>query len=92
MIERTKERLARDLDQAGLHTLADKARAGDYDEVESDSALPLTDLACDLAAAFIGGNEMAKPLRQKLIDGDYDATEDEWDAHYNDNDEDDDDA
>jgi hypothetical protein len=76
----TKERLAAALKEAGLDLLAEKAAAGDYDELESDSALPLIDLACDLAVAMVNGNRAAAALRQRMIAGEFDATDEEWDA------------
>lgn len=79
----TKQRLAQALREAGLHLLAEKAEAGDYDEIESRNALPLTDLACDLAVEVTKGNAMAKEIRDAMIRGEFDATEDEWDAWWN---------
>lgn len=81
-MEATKERLAAALREIGLDLLADKAAAGDYDEYESDSALPLTDLACDLAVAVVNGNEAAQQLRQRMIAGEFDASEDEAEAWW----------
>lgn len=79
--EPTKDKLARALHQAELHDLAEKAEAGDYDEIASDSALPLTDLACDLAVYVTKGNAGAKAIREALIRGEWDATDDEWEQH-----------
>jgi hypothetical protein len=89
--EPTKERLARALHQAELHELAEKAERGDYDEIESEAALPLTDLACDLAVYVVKGHDGAKAIREALIRGEWDATEDEWEA-IDDEEEEDDDA
>ena len=87
--EPTKLKLARALTEAGLPLLAEKAAAGDYDDIESQSALPMTDLACDLAVAVVAGNEAAQQLRQRVIAGDFDATDAEWEQHYRDNPEED---
>lgn len=74
----TKERLAEALRQAGLERMAVKAEDGDYDECESASVDPLLDLRGDLAAEMINGHPGAKDLRQRVMAGEFEATDDEW--------------
>jgi hypothetical protein len=74
----TKLRLAEALREAGLERMAVKAEAGDYDESESTAVEPLLDLRGDLAAEMINGHTGAKELRQRVMAGEFDSTDDEW--------------
>ena len=68
----TRLRLAEALREAGLERMAVKAEEGDYDQIESEvSEDPLLDLKGDLAAEMIRGNEAAKALRQRVMDGEF---------------------
>lgn len=72
---RTKERLAQALHAAGLSEMAEAARAGRYDDFESESATPCLDLVRDLRRA-------GKPkLAERAADGEWDSTRaeaEEW--------------
>lgn len=70
----TKERLARDLEAAGLPDMAAKARQGYYDDFESDLAMPEHQLHDDLLAR--GRDDMAADVRR----GKWDATKEEAQA------------
>lgn len=79
----TKERLAQAIEQrAGdeksgrVRRMIAKARAGHYDEFESELAFPLTQLVNDLRAVHFDD------LTQRTIDGEFDASDEEADAWY----------
>lgn len=66
--ERTIDRLVRDLAQSGAPPdLIERARAGAYDDYESDSATPLGDLIRDLERA--GLHLMAQAARHGAYEG-----------------------
>ena len=71
MTKRTKERLAQVLHAAGLFQMEGAARAGRYDDYESQSATPIHDLVNDLRAAD------RHDLVQRAIDGEWDSTVEE---------------
>lgn len=78
MSEATKDRLARELHEAGLpEEMVERARRGAYDDWISDSATPLIDLVNELAKYDTPG---ARLVRAKVIDGDFDGTREESDA------------
>lgn len=70
----TKDFLAEELIKAGLPEMADKARAGYYHDFLSPLDFPEMQLAADLAAV---GTPAALAVRQRVIDGDFDATAEE---------------
>lgn len=73
---RTKERLAQALEAARCPLwMVEKARAGGYDDYESDSPIPLTDLVRDLRAA--GGQQ---DLIRRAVGGEFDGTREEAEA------------
>lgn len=72
----TKERLAQVLHAEGLFEMEKAARAGRYDDFESESATPIADLMRDLSAA---GNHK---LANRAMNGEFDATKEEADAWY----------
>ena len=67
----TKERLAQVLHAAGLFDMEKAARAGRYDDFESESATPMMDLVHDLQA--LGRNDLAA----RAINGEFDSTKEE---------------
>jgi hypothetical protein len=67
----TKEKLAQALDAAGLTAMAAKAREGHYHDFESPLAFPSMQLVHDLT------NVEAWELRDRAINGDFDASDDE---------------
>ena len=71
---RTKDRLGATLDAEGLTELAERARNGDFDDYESESATPPIDLVTLLYAA--GRKELARRAEQ----GEWDGTKEEADA------------
>lgn len=74
--EPTSERLARELDRAGLPaSMVEAARNGRYDEYKSPLAFPLIQLVDDLRKAGDPGN-----LVQRVMNGDFDCTKEESDA------------
>lgn len=73
----TNEMLAAALDEAGLPELAAKARRGFYHDFQSPLTMPQMQLCADLAAA---GTTAAMRVRERVIDGEFDATEEEADA------------
>lgn len=76
----TKDYLAGELEKAGLHQMAAKAREGYYHDFLSPLALPEMQLEADLRAA---GTAEAEALRQRHLNGDFDASiaeSDEWAA------------
>lgn len=72
--KRTKERLAEVLEREKLQDLAFNARLGLYDDFESDSATPQTDLVRALMA------KGRKDLARRAADGEWDATREEAEA------------
>jgi hypothetical protein len=70
----TRIRLAAALDRAGLLGLGIRARAGAYDELHSESAMPIVDLVNDLRA--VGANHLA----ERAVGGEWNATPAEIDA------------
>ena len=68
---RTKERLAQVLHGAGLLDLEAAARAGRYDDFESESATPIVDLVMELERR--GQNKLADRARA----GEFDSTKEE---------------
>lgn len=74
--ERTKERLAQVLHAAGLFDMEREARAGRYDDYESESATPIIDLVMALEAA--GRHDLAERARN----GEWDGTKEEGEAWY----------
>lgn len=73
----TKDILAGELIKAGLPEMAAKAAEGWYHDFLSPLATPELQLAADLAAA---GTPEALALRQRVINGDFDASREESDA------------
>lgn len=67
----TKERLAQVLHAAGLFDMEKAARAGRYDDFESESATPMMDLVHDLQA--LGRSDLAA----RAINGEFDSTKEE---------------
>ena len=73
----TKDKLAAALTKAGLTDMATKAAEGYYDDFLSPLAMPMSALMAELAAA---GTEPALALRKRVMNGDFDATEEESEA------------
>jgi len=74
----SKDVLAAELRKAGLPEMADRAASGWYHDFLSPLDTPTLALLADLATA---GTTPAKALRQRVIDGEFDATQqesDEW--------------
>lgn len=71
---RTKEKLALALEDEGLDDMALLARAGRYDDCESESATPIADLVSALRA--LGKERLAR----SAMSGDFDCTKEEADA------------
>lgn len=67
----TKERLAKVLHASGLFSLERKARNGDFDDFESESATPIMDLVLALTQA--GCLYLAERAKQ----GEWDASKEE---------------
>ena len=75
MSERTKDRLAADLDAAGAPAwMSALAREGGYDDYESATPMPIIRLVQDCQAAGLTA------LAQRAMQGDYDATLEEGNA------------
>lgn len=75
MTERTKDRLAADLETAGAPAwMIALAREGGYDEFESATPMPITRLVQDCQTAGLTA------LAQRAMHGDYDATLEEGHA------------
>jgi hypothetical protein len=68
MTERTRNRLARVLDEAGLLDMAQEAARGRYDDYDSESATPCVDLVNHLRER--GREDLAK----RAMSGEWDAT------------------
>jgi hypothetical protein len=73
----TKERLAQVLHAEALFDLERKARAGDFDDYESESPTPIIDLIFALEAA--GKTSLANRARN----GEFDGTKEEAEAWRN---------
>lgn len=73
----TKDKLAAELNKIGLMDMAIKAANGYYHDFLSPLATPCLQLAADLAAA---GTPEAMALRDRHINGEFDATQEEADA------------
>ena len=71
------EKLAGELERANLLEMAKKAREGYYHDFLSPLAAPCMQLEADLRA--IGTTE-AESIRQKHLNGEFDATTEEGDA------------
>lgn len=76
----TKDILAAALTEAGLTDMAAKAATGYYHDYLSPLALPTVALVEDL---FKAGTPAAKALRERVINGDFDASEEEGEAWAN---------
>jgi len=78
MTARTSERLAKALDAVGLTELAGMARDDMFHDFLSPYDLPELELEARLRSAVANADNMAKAkqieaVRQRLIDGDFDA-------------------
>ena len=68
----TKERLGKALEEAGApKSMIEMARAGEYDDFESNSMTPQIDLVRDLRA------EKMEAFAERVINGEFDATKEE---------------
>ena len=73
----TKDKLAAMLKEAlAPKWMIDKAKAGGYDDYESQSATPIVDLVRDLKQAGIDW------LAERAMNGDFDATKEEAEAWF----------
>jgi hypothetical protein len=80
MMMHSKDKLAGELNKVGLHEMAAKATTGYYHDFLSPLATPCLQLAADLAAV---GTPAALALRERHLNGEFDATKeesDEWAA------------
>jgi hypothetical protein len=77
----SKDRLADALTEAGLRQMAAKARDGYYHDALSPLATPAMQLAADLAAAHTGP---AMALRERVLEGEFDAPSEEWQSESGD--------
>lgn len=75
----TTEKLAQELEKAGLDEMAKKAREGLYHDFLSPLTFPEMELDKDLAEAARGGNKAAYELRRRHHNGDFDASKEESD-------------
>jgi hypothetical protein len=73
----TKDKLAAELERAGLHLMAAKAREGWYHDFLSPLDFPEMQLDHDLA---IAGTPAALALRERHHNGEFDASIEESDA------------
>lgn len=73
----TKDKLAAALRAILQEELAVRAENGEFDDFESDSPTPISDLAMELAAL---GTSEALDLRVRVVDGEFDATAEDDDA------------
>jgi hypothetical protein len=78
----TKDKLAAALREVGLTEMADRAANAWYDDYLSPLDAPINALAGDLAVAASKSERRADilALRQRVINGDFDATEEEGEA------------
>lgn len=72
----TKDILAAELDRANLPEMAAKAATGYYHDYMSPLAMPCMQLAADLADV---GTQEALALRERHLNGEFDATKEESD-------------
>lgn len=75
----SKDFLAQELRRAGLEAMAADAERGHYHDFLSPLPFPEMQLAADLAEAIGAGNEAAKDLRRRHLNGEFDATLEESD-------------
>jgi hypothetical protein len=77
----TKDMLANELTEVGLLSMANAARAGYYHDFLSPLATPGMQLCADLAMMAEGtpNREAILALRQRVINGDFDASQEESD-------------
>lgn len=75
----TKLKLAQALREANLPEMAVKAEEGYYHDFESPLASPALQLMEDIDDAIALGNEKAVSLRERHLNGDFDATKQESD-------------
>lgn len=75
----SKDFLAQELRRAGLEAMAADAEKGLYHDFLSPLPFPEMQLAADLAEAIHAGNEAAKDLRRRHLNGEFDATAEESD-------------
>lgn len=73
----TKDFLAQELRKAGLTDMADRAATGYYHDYLSPLDMPSIQLANDLDAV---GSSQAKALRNRHLDGEFDASIEESEA------------
>jgi hypothetical protein len=83
LTQHTKDKLADALRALGLHEMAEQAAEGWYHDFLSPLAMPEMQLVRDLTAAMNAvdpdaGQPIAK-LRKRVIDGEFDASEEESD-------------
>jgi hypothetical protein len=79
----TKDKLAEELERAGLPEMAAKARDGFYHDFLSPLDFPELQLDADLQKAAARGNQAASVLRSRHHNGDFDASmeeSEEWAA------------
>jgi hypothetical protein len=79
----SKDMLATALQEVGLDDMAQRAASGYYHDYLSPLALPEIQLEADLAQMAMTHPEKSdaiKRLRLRVIDGDFDATEEESEA------------
>jgi len=76
----TKDILAAELRKAGLSDMADKAATGYYHDFLSPLDTPCLQLAADLLAA---GTDASMALRERHLNGEFDATKEESDEWAN---------
>lgn len=69
----TKDFLAQELRKAGLDEMAGRAATGYYHDYLSPLPFPEMQLADDLAAAARAGNAEAAKLRERHLNGEFDA-------------------
>lgn len=77
----TKDMLAEELRKIGLDALAERAAEGLYHDFLSPLGDPATQLAADLAVEVAKGTPGARELRNRHLNGDFDANlaeSDEW--------------
>ena len=75
MTQPTTERLALALEEAGAPaSMVRKARAGHYDDYQSNLAMPIAQLVVDARRAGLSD------IARRAADGDFDATKEESDA------------
>ena len=73
---KTKNKLATVLELEGLHNLAERARRGEFDDYESESATPLMDLEAQLR------RHDRPDLAKRVIEGEWDGTQEESEAWF----------